>query len=538
MTYLCFTVFFISAAAHENPLHKHTSRKDNDTTTQTCVQESQLLLESLAGFTLVVSADGMVFYASSTIVDYLGFHQTDVMHQNVFDYIHVDDRQEFRQQLHWAMNPSPQMTDQHLHGSTGEDFVVSSLFHSNETGDVPPEFTSFLNRCFILRVRCLLDSTAGFLTMQFQGRLKFLHGQRKKTPSGSILPPQLALFCVAVPLLLPSITDIKMKNTMMMMMMMKNKHKNNNIYNDDHFRQHTAMSNGVEPDGPVRSHEPWTPISKDNIKYKSEDNYDQDEPLNFCKSAIKFSNPDDSWRSSGRALRAPHVANNVLSGARMSKHLSKPYRLSPGYYNNRVDAFVPKMYESLTDGIKTEIFCYDAHSGGLDGHVISELPIKVEPDSDSENGCDVYGHSWEAQERYPNSYNGAQMKVESGYGEQYSPCQRSKSQALIYGGYHQNAYAAMPQPLKCVLNKEAAVLSSQRSNHHDTLSNCTDSNAVSYVQNDYKTGYEFRGQGLVQCIKQEPLDSPPWQINSQRNVMNNYVMNGPPQKISPYVFMQ
>ncbi|CAI5788617.1 aryl hydrocarbon receptor [Podarcis lilfordi] len=171
--------------------------------------EGELLLQALNGFVLVVTSDALIFYVSSTIQDYLGFQQSDIIHQSVFELIHTEDRPEFQRQLHWALNPV-HSTDsgQIMQGDNG--FSQSATYYNPE--QLPPENSSFMERNFICRLRCLLDNSSGFLAMNFQGRLKFLHGQNKKGKDGASISPQLALFAVATPLQPPSILEIRTKN--------------------------------------------------------------------------------------------------------------------------------------------------------------------------------------------------------------------------------------------------------------------------------------------------------------------------------------
>ncbi|XP_016429647.1 uncharacterized protein LOC107756854 [Sinocyclocheilus rhinocerous] len=329
--------------------------------------------------------------------------------------------------------------------------------------------------------------------MQFQGRLKFLQGQRKKTASGALLRPQLALFCVAVPLLLPSITETKMKSGVM-----KGKHRNPGVLTS---LDHNDRDDPLRPLALLRPH-----MSEDNVKYRSEGPYGPDEPLNFC-------------RSSGQNLDCGAWPVRS-SGARLCKHThyGKPYRSAPGYYSNRAEAYGSAAHDDYsTDGIKSENFCYEDPGEGYEAHVMIEPLVKLEQDSDAENGC---GRPWTELERFP---NGTQMKAEGGYGAQYSSCQRLKG-TTYSSHYPSNAYGGA-RPLKCVLNREAV------------NSQCVDAYAADYrgyVQHDYKTGYEVRGHGLLHCIKQEPVDAPLWHDIHSTGQRNNTSC----AKINPCVFMQ
>uniref|UniRef100_A0A672MWT1 Aryl hydrocarbon receptor 2 n=2 Tax=Sinocyclocheilus grahami TaxID=75366 RepID=A0A672MWT1_SINGR len=168
---------------------------------------------------MVVTAEGYVFYASPTIQDYLGFHQSDVVHQSAFELIHTDDRAMFRKQLHFALNPTS------CDGGEGSDAIQSSGDITRDLANynpqhIPPENSAFLERSFCCRFRCLLDNSSGFLALNFQGRLKYLHGQNKLAEDGTLAHPQLALFVIATPLQSPSILEIRSKT-----LLFQTKHK-------------------------------------------------------------------------------------------------------------------------------------------------------------------------------------------------------------------------------------------------------------------------------------------------------------------------
>lgn len=174
--------------------------------------EGDLLLQALNGFVLVVTAEGYVFYTSPTIQDFLGFHQSDVVHQSVFELIHTEDRALFRQQLHFAMDPSMSANDQ-------SSVEVSSNVVTYDPSCIPQD-SPFLERNFCCRFRCLLDNSSGFLALNFFGHLKYLHGQTRRLEDGTQAPPQLALFAVVTPLQPPSILEIRSRT-----LLFQSKHK-------------------------------------------------------------------------------------------------------------------------------------------------------------------------------------------------------------------------------------------------------------------------------------------------------------------------
>ncbi|KAJ0070191.1 hypothetical protein NL108_002519 [Boleophthalmus pectinirostris] len=220
VSYLRAKNFFSVAMSNHNSL----VQKDGDAkpagALESRISEGELLLQALNGFVVVITASGTIFYSSHTIQDYLGFHQTDVMHQSVYELVHTEDQQELRRNLHWALNPSPASSSSSQDSPSDVDSESSSSLVTYNPEHLPPENSSFLERSFVCRFRCLLDNSSGFLALNLQGRLKFLQGQSHREENGANPPMQMALFAIATPLQPPSILEIRTKN-----MIFRTKHK-------------------------------------------------------------------------------------------------------------------------------------------------------------------------------------------------------------------------------------------------------------------------------------------------------------------------
>ncbi|NXY22459.1 AHR protein, partial [Atrichornis clamosus] len=177
--------------------------------------EGELLLQALNGFVIAVTGDGYIFYISPTVQDYLGFHQSDLIYQSVYELIHADDRAAFRRQLHRTPAPgSPQHTQLgKLHFSFGfpafppDQPLLAGRSATSSPQHLHPEKQSFVERSFTCRFRCLLDNSSGFLALNFRGRLKFLLGQQKSAADKS----PVALFAIATLLHPLSILELRTK---------------------------------------------------------------------------------------------------------------------------------------------------------------------------------------------------------------------------------------------------------------------------------------------------------------------------------------
>ncbi|KAK3097370.1 hypothetical protein FSP39_009073, partial [Pinctada imbricata] len=159
--------------------------------------EGDSILQALYGFLFVVTCDGEVFYASRTVEQYLGFHQSDIIHQSVMELIHSEDREEFKRQLTWNSTLPQDKTNMTLH-----EVMMPENYH-------------YLHRSFTVRFRCLLDNTSGFITLEINGWIRLLHGQNLRTDE-----PQLGLFATCCPFGPLSLLDLPSRE-----LTFKSKHK-------------------------------------------------------------------------------------------------------------------------------------------------------------------------------------------------------------------------------------------------------------------------------------------------------------------------
>uniref|UniRef100_A0A915CUT1 PAS domain-containing protein n=1 Tax=Ditylenchus dipsaci TaxID=166011 RepID=A0A915CUT1_9BILA len=149
---------------------------------------SSLAQKALGGFVIILSENAEIYYVTENIETYLGFLQSDVLHQPLFEMIHSEDREDLKQSLRF-------------------EAVQTSL------ADGTDHETS---RSVVARFRCLLDNTCGFIRVEIKGRFMALHSSSLPTSSAYVPPnhqskPQkYALVAICTPFVPPIQLDPSM----------------------------------------------------------------------------------------------------------------------------------------------------------------------------------------------------------------------------------------------------------------------------------------------------------------------------------------
>ncbi|NXO70008.1 AHR protein, partial [Phainopepla nitens] len=164
--------------------------------------EGELLLQALNGFVIAVTGDGYIFYISPTVQEYLGFHQSDLIYQSVYELIHADDRAAFRRQLHGT--PLHAADSDSLFPFAFPAFPPEQPLLAGCSTLSSPQHLHAEKQSFVER---MLDNSSGFLALNFRGRLKFLLGQQKSAVDKS----PVALFAIATLLQPLSILELRTK---------------------------------------------------------------------------------------------------------------------------------------------------------------------------------------------------------------------------------------------------------------------------------------------------------------------------------------
>ncbi|XP_032221084.2 nuclear receptor coactivator 1 isoform X3 [Nematostella vectensis] len=139
------------------------------------VNVSEMALEAIGGFFIVLTEGGNVFYISENSSSYLGYSQAHMMHQDFLTYVHPDDVESFKECL-------------------GRPLPESVITH-----DVTSETATGLKQTCFCHIRCHAGKLSSHISPFYYKCFKFF-GRTKPLSDKKSGPESYALFAVCTPM--------------------------------------------------------------------------------------------------------------------------------------------------------------------------------------------------------------------------------------------------------------------------------------------------------------------------------------------------